>query len=87
MNSLKQKCLTLKVSYESCRCIFNNEFNVSSEYPRTDACSTCDSIIAKLAQIESQLRDSNHIANEKLRSDEKKIAEQQQLHLRKSEVF
>ena len=77
----------IKVSYESYRCIFNNEFNVSFGYPRTDTFSTCDSIIAKLAHIESQLRDPNNAANEKLRSDEKKITEQQQLHLGKSEVF
>lgn len=34
-------------SLQSHRTIFNNEFNISFGYPRTDTCSTCDQYVAK----------------------------------------
>lgn len=35
----KEKYPDVKVSYESYRTVFNNHFNISFGYPRTDTCS------------------------------------------------
>lgn len=43
----KDKYSEYPVSYESYRSIFNNNFNISFGYPRTDTCSTCDKFTAE----------------------------------------
>ena len=42
-------------SYESYRKILNNKFNISFGYPRSDTCSTCDRLAAKLACLDSEI--------------------------------
>ena len=82
MNSSKQKCLTLKCPTSHIDVYLTMSLTYLSVIQEQILVVLCDSIIAKLAHNESQLRDPNNTANEKLRSDKKKIIEQQQqLHL------
>lgn len=43
----KERYSDYPVSYETYRSIFNNDFNISFGYPRTDTCSTCDKFAAE----------------------------------------
>lgn len=89
MHSLfKNKYPDLKVSYESYRNIFNNHFNISFGYPRTDTCSYCDEHNIKLECLKIELKES-HIVEEKSEIEVKvrEIETQLKLHLKKSEKF
>lgn len=53
----KEKTPAVKDSlYETYRQIFNNKFNISFGYPRSDTCSQCDEYKIKKKNIESQLK-------------------------------
>lgn len=75
-------------SLESYRTIFNNEFNISFGYPRTDTCSTCDSYIAKKKYLEKQLGEE-HDKEEKnvLSSEIRQMDIDHQVHLSKAKTF
>lgn len=78
-----------KVSYEKYREIFNNHFNISFGYPRTDTCSQCDEYKAKIRQIEleiSQLQMSDK-TEEQLNQNKKNLEVANNLHLKKAEKF
>ncbi|CAG4955320.1 unnamed protein product [Parnassius apollo] len=42
------------VCYETCRTIFNTEFNISFGYPRTDTCSACDEFKIKAKALRAE---------------------------------
>lgn len=50
----KEKFPSVKVSYESYRLMFNNKFNISFGYPRSDTCSTCDAFMAKVTSLKAE---------------------------------
>jgi len=90
-NMFKEKNPDIKCSYESYRTIFNSEFNIAFGYPRTDTCSTCDSLVAKISYIQTELQACNSNTDTqqtvKLQREFKKLTEEHELHKRKSEVF
>lgn len=75
-------------SLESYRTIFNNEFNISFGYPRTDTCSTCDSYVVKKNYLDKQLAEENDKDKKLAFSSElKQISIDHDLHLAKSQTF
>ncbi|GFN84362.1 vitamin B12-dependent ribonucleotide reductase, partial [Plakobranchus ocellatus] len=42
--------------YETYRVIFNNRFDISFGFPRSDTCFVCDQINAKLTCLDSKLQ-------------------------------
>lgn len=65
----------VKVSYDTYRKIFNNCYNFSFGYPRTDTCSTCDEFKIALEHLSGQEAEKSEIEKKK------------ELHLRKAETF
>ena len=77
--------LNIKVSYESYRCICYKELKIFFGYPRTATCNTCDTLIAKSANVNSQILAQS--ADDKLMVDKKELIKEHELHKRKSETF
>ncbi|XP_022204396.1 uncharacterized protein LOC111049285 [Nilaparvata lugens] len=83
-----EKYPDIKVSYESYRSVFNNDFNISFGYPRTDTCSFCDEHNIKLECLKIELKEIKD--DEKKAEAETKVREveiQLKLHLKKAEKF
>lgn len=55
----EQRYPEFSISYESYRTVFNNFFNISFGYPRTDTCSTCDRFTAEKRALDMKLEASN----------------------------
>lgn len=55
----QEKYPEVEVSYESYRSVFNNHFNISFGFPRTDTCSFCDENNIKLECLKIELKESN----------------------------
>lgn len=79
----------LHVSYETYRTIFSTNFNISFGYPRKDTCSTCDELIAKIKNLESEQVCLSTDANlkEELKQKQKVLETQHILHKKKADVF
>jgi hypothetical protein len=71
---------TSRVSYNTYLNIFNNKFNISFGYPRTDTCSTCDEYSVKQKDLLKQVNEENSRKS-------KQLNQEHQLHLRKAETF
>lgn len=76
-----------KVSYDSFRDIFNNDYNFSFGYPRKDTCSTCDSNKSNKAAIEQSLATATDDEKITLEENLNKLVIEEKLHLKKSEKF
>ena len=75
------------ISYHCYRSISKTEFNISFGFPRRDTCSTCDTFIAKLSYLQSDLEaSSNDSQKVKLMLEEKRIKKDHDL-LKRNEVF
>lgn len=77
-----------KMQYESFRCIFENNFNISFGYPRKDTCSTCDTMKADIFSLTEKSK-SNLDGPDKERAQQEldnKLREKE-LHLKRSERF
>lgn len=77
----------LKVSLETYRKIFNEDYNISFGYPRTDTCSTCDKLKAQIDILNKELSEAS--ANEKVSIENriKTLTTESQLHKMKSVTF
>ena len=75
----------LHVSYEMYRKIFNNDFNVSFGYPRTDTCSKCDEIKICIEKAFKEL--SNNPDSEHLKQALRKLQFERDIHQRKANTF
>ncbi|RZF38967.1 hypothetical protein LSTR_LSTR003710 [Laodelphax striatellus] len=88
MHKLFKEKYDMKVSYESYQSVFNNNFNISFGYPRTDTCSFCDENNIKLECMRMELKeikDCEQKAEAETRIREMEI--QLKLHLKKAEKF
>ncbi|GFN85748.1 hypothetical protein PoB_001225400 [Plakobranchus ocellatus] len=74
------------LSYESYRVIFNNRFNISFGFPRSDTCSLCDQINAKLTCLDSKLQ-SGSGETAALEQERAQVNTEKEIHHRKAEVF
>ena len=73
-------------SYESYRKIFNNKFNISFGYPRSDTCSTCERLAAKPACLDSEIQAG--AGDAPAHQEERHQANvEKELHQRKAQVF
>ena len=75
----------LHVSYETYRKIFNNDFNISFGYPRTDTCSKCDEIKISIKKASKEL--SNNPDSEHLKQALQKLQFKRDIHQRKADTF
>lgn len=77
-----------KVSYETFRGIFENNFNISFGYPRKDTCSTCDSLKAEISLLTETTKSTldNEVGQIAVDDLARKLDEKV-LHLKKSERF
>ena len=73
-------------SYESYRKIFNNKFNISFGYPRSDTCSTCERLAAKLACLDSEIQADAGDAPAH-QEERRQTNVEKGLHQRKAQVF
>ena len=71
---------------ESYRIIFNENFNISFGYPRSDTCSACDEFQAKISSIDSQLL-ARYGDEADLQAQKAKLSAEKELHQRKAEIF
>lgn len=70
----QEKYPEIKVAYQTYRDIFRRDFNIGFGYPRSDTCSECDELNAKMKAAEN--------------SDElSKLTIARELHLRKAQTF
>lgn len=77
-----------KISYETYRNIFNNDFNIAFGYPRTDTCSTCDQFKVKLDALQLEIKAPNDLQHESLlKKDILKLSTEKKLHLLKAQTF
>ncbi|GFS23605.1 vitamin B12-dependent ribonucleotide reductase [Elysia marginata] len=74
------------LSYETYRMILNNKFNISFEYPRSDTCSVCDQINARLTCLDSKLQ-SGSGETAALEQERALVLTEKEIHHRKAEVF
>ncbi|XP_046678028.1 uncharacterized protein LOC124365935 [Homalodisca vitripennis] len=77
-----------KVSYETYRQCFCSDFNISFGYPRTDTCSKCDELTAKITGLQKQLknnRESDDVAN--INKEITSLENEAKLHKIKADVF
>lgn len=87
-NMYNEKNPDHKMQYESFRCIFENDFNISFGYPRKDTCSTCDTLKAELSVLSDQsVSCEDEAIKMKALLDLKVKLREKELHLRKSERF
>lgn len=86
---MKKKYPEFSVSYESYRTVFNNFFNISFGYPRTDTCSTCDRFTAEKRALDMKLEEKNIEQDEResLLKENRALDVSQKLHLKKQETF
>ena len=75
----------LHVSNETYRKIFNNDFNISFGYPRTDTCSKCDKIKISIEKASKEL--SNNPDSEHLKQALRKLQFERGIHQRKTDTF
>lgn len=73
----KEKYPTITVSYVTYREIFNKKFNLTFGYPRTNTCSACDKVQAKLKSLNPE-KDAIQIRKLNMEND---------LHKRKAQAF
>ena len=71
-----------KISYETYRTIFNNDFNIAFGYPRTDTCSKCDELKMRIDLIAK-----DNLMNPDLQAKLKELETERDLHQRKAETF
>lgn len=83
----KEKHGDTKISYDSYRSIFNEKFNISFGYPRSDTCSFCDEINVKLQNIHSKLSKAIDVEKEGILQQLKKLEIDKSIHLRKANTF
>ncbi|XP_068082416.1 uncharacterized protein [Anabrus simplex] len=84
----KTKYPTIQLSYEIYRSVFNNEFNISFGYPRTDTCSTCDEYKAKVAALEKEKANCGDFARAAQISDEiRRLSVGNRVHLTRADTF
>ncbi|XP_072402450.1 uncharacterized protein [Diabrotica undecimpunctata] len=76
------------VSYEYYRKIFNHNFNIKFGYPRSDTCSSCDKFNAEKLSLQRKLENTPMTDGKvELMQQLKNLEIQNELHLRKAEVF
>lgn len=76
-----------KLSYESFRGIFENDFNLSFGYPRKDTCSTCDSFKAQISALEEKLKSDLTINLEETRKNLLAKIRERDIHQKRGERF
>ncbi|KAF6036706.1 hypothetical protein EB796_004978 [Bugula neritina] len=81
----KEKHPDIKVSQETYRQIFINEFNISFGYPRSDTCSTCDENRAIVEQLKLVLKDDQD--NEDVKEQLSKAEIENKVHLARAKQF
>lgn len=81
----KEKHPDIKVSQETYRQIFINEFNISFGYPRSDTCSTCDENRAIVEQLKLVLKDDQD--NEDVKEQLSKAETENKVHLARAKQF
>jgi hypothetical protein len=84
----KVQYVNSRVKYGTYLHVFNTEFNIGFGYPRCDTCSTCDAYLARMKDINEQLKSATSAAD-KIDVDKlkKKLKMEQDLHKRKAETF
>lgn len=76
-----EKFLTVKVSYEKYKELFNIKFNISFGYPRSEICSICDQHKFHVEQSNSAVPSNNDKAiKPKLNSDLMKMNNEKELN-------
>lgn len=76
-----------KISYNRYREIFNEKFNISFGYPRSDTCSKCDEITVKVKNLESKLSKANDNDKKVILSDLKKLETDKKVHIARATAF
>ena len=89
-NMYCQKFLDCKVSYETYRKIFVNNFNISFGFPRSDTCSICDQHLAKTRSLKLELKNQlpgNETEMSNLEKQLTTLNTENKLHKLKADTF
>ena len=73
------------ISYETYRKVFNNEYNISFGYPRSDTCSKCDTLRSQILQVSVQI--DNSPDDRSLHQRRLRLETEKEVHQRKAETF
>ncbi|CAG9833239.1 unnamed protein product [Diabrotica balteata] len=84
----KKKFPHTNISYDSYKKVFNEKYNISFGYPRSDTCSQCDEMNSQLKTLQSKIKISTE-DNElnSLNVQFRRLEFDRQLHLTKAETF
>lgn len=78
-----------RIKYETYRKVFNEHFNIKFGFPRSDTCSKCDELEAKISHLNTVLKspETSETERETMSKEKACAVVEKALHLKKADVF